>query len=76
MSMSGTEKLLSLLFGEEQRELVNIKFLPGLAEGIAADALCAEAHGALMRALAVGAEDAPPRSAVAQRDIAELVSDL
>lgn len=49
MTISGKEKLLSLLFTEE-RELVNLKFFPG-DNVTSEDGLCTAAHDFISRAL-------------------------
>lgn len=61
MSENGKEKLLSLLFNDE-RELVNLRFFPGINRGLTADEMCEEAHFSLAAALSRGAVDQPPLS--------------
>lgn len=61
MTMSGKEKLLSLLF-DEGRELINFRFFPGTGRGITADQMCEAAANAINSALDKGLVDNPPLS--------------
>jgi hypothetical protein len=69
--MSGTEKLLSLLFGEGRR-LVNFRLLPGAQAG-SSEELCEVTHDALRQAMGSDDDEIPAvsKSPVA---IGELVS--
>lgn len=69
--MSGTEKLLSLLFAEERR-LVNFRLLPGEQIG-SSDELCEVSHDALRQAMG-GEEDQIPGISKAQVHYGDLVS--
>jgi hypothetical protein len=61
MTMSGKDKLLSLLF-EQGRELINIRFFPGTGRGLTADQMCDAAANAIKSALDKGLVDNPPLS--------------
>jgi len=70
---SGTDKLLSLLFGEG-RELVNFRFFPG--ENVtSANDLCEASHDALRQALDTQ-EDTIPGVTREPAQIAELVAKM
>jgi hypothetical protein len=61
MNESGKAKILALLFGNE-RQLENIRFIPGTGRGLTADQMCSEAAQALQSALSKGPADNPPMS--------------
>lgn len=69
--MSGTEKLLSLLFGEGRR-LVNLRLLPG-DKVESSEELADVTHEALRQAMAIG-DDQIPGISKAPISIGELVS--
>jgi len=73
MTMSGKEKLLSLLF-DEGRELVNFRFFPGDRVS-SADDLCEASHDAIRQALEMQ-EDNIPSIRGDPVHIGDLVSEL
>jgi len=63
MLKGGEERLHSLLF-EEGRELLNIKFLPGVNRGLTPAEMSSEADGVIRSARAKGPVDQPPMSGI------------
>lgn len=75
MSVSGMDRLLSLLF-EGEKELVNIKFVPGTDRGLTGDQMCDAAHDALKAIFAAGVTDNPPMSGREQLTLEDAVARL
>lgn len=72
MSEGSVEKLHSLL-NDEGRELVNVKFFPGLARGLTSEKMAEAARVALASAQSSNLRNAPPATGVTASTLEEFL---